>query len=240
MKNNVAICIGGLTYRDSEPLVERLKNRFPNYDFFFGVWKDRETDLSKKLNAFVYEEHTPDYHPYLDIDINTWPTKLKTIIEKMHRKMAENGEMKLIAKAPHQTKQILMHSYMLKSIPEHYDMIIRARWDLLIKNESIPFEKFIEESKEQNKAIGFSANQAPTRGSCWDANIPNWSRWWEGFLMDLMIIHPRKIFNHEKMWELHNSKQLLAAEFGWYQVLSDGNHNCYFADMNMTSRDGYR
>ena len=64
--------------------------------------------------------------------------------------------MKLIPKAPHQTKQILMHSHMLNSIPEQYDMIIRARWDLFIKNNSIPFEKFVEESKEENKAIGFS------------------------------------------------------------------------------------
>lgn len=240
MENNVAVCIGGLTYNDSESLIEKLKKRFPNYDFFFGVWKGRENDLSKKLNAFSYEEHTPEYHPYLDIDKHTWPSKLKDIIDKMHRKMATGGEMKLIPKAPHQTKQILMHSHMLNSIPEQYDMIIRARWDLFIKNNSIPFEKFVEESKEKNKAIGFSRKLSNNHGPYWSAKDTHRHNWWEGFLMDLMIIHPRKLFDHEKMWELHNSKKLLAAEFGWYQVLSDGNHDCYFAEMNMTSRDGYR
>jgi len=155
--------------------------------------------------------------------------------------MKAKEQMDMITKAPHQTKQILMHSYILNEIPAKYDLIIRCRWDLLIKDPSIPFEKFIEESYNENKAIGFSRKLSKDDRSYWNAKGTHRHNWWEGFLMDLMIIHPRALFQHDKMQKLHNDKLLLAAEFGWYQVLSkEDNHDCYFAKINMTSRDGYR
>lgn len=239
----VAVCVGGLLYNDSEKLMELLKERFPHYDFFFGVWKGRENDLSKKLNAFVYEEHEPKYHPYLDIDKNTWPPKIKDIVDKMHSKMATGGEMKMIQKAPHQTKQIIMHAHMLDSIPEEYDMIVRTRFDILLYDKGIPFEKFIEESYKENKAIGFCRKMSNNHGPYWSAKDTHRHNWWEGFLMDLVLLHPRKLFDADRMWKLHEEKKLLAAEFGWYQILSEpygGNHDCYFTRLGMTSRDGYR
>jgi len=240
----VAICVGGLTYPDSNKLMKELKNTFPDYPIFYGVWKGRETELSKELNAFVYDEFEPKYHPYLDIDKNTWPPKIKDIVEKMHRHGGINSTtMKMILKAWHQTKQIIMHSYMLKDIPEEYDMIIRTRFDIWLYDKTIPYNNFIKESYNENKAIGFSRKLSSNNGPYWSAKGTNRHNWWEGFLQDLIIMHPRKLFDEKRMWELYNNKKLLAAEFGWYQVLSEphgSNHDCYFTRLNMTSRDGYR
>lgn len=61
--------------------------------------------------------------------------------------------------------------------------------------------------------------------------------------MDLLIIHPRDLFDKKRMWQLHEDKKLIAAEMGWYQVLSQpygDNHDCYFARLGMTSRDGMK
>ena len=51
---------------------------------------------------------------------------------------------------------------------------------------------------------------------------------WEGFLLDNLIIHPREIFDSEKTIKLYEQKELLGAEVGWWQTLSDNDnkHEC--------------
>ncbi len=62
-----------------------------------------ETDGKVQHNNFTMSD------PYLDIDAKTWPPKIKQIVDKMHRKMNAGEEMKMIDKAWHQTKQIIIH-----------------------------------------------------------------------------------------------------------------------------------
>lgn len=231
----VAVCVGGLTYPDSIPLMEKLKKKFPNYDFFYGVWKGRENDASEQLGAWSFEEHEPTYHPYLDIDPTNLPPKFGIIKEKMKNK----PDMALIPKAPHQTKQILMHSYMLQKLPSEYDMIIRTRYDIDLFDDSINYEQFVNQSYQQNHAIGFAqrfrAHPSPLFNPKPD---PKWYKSWDGYLMDLVIMHPRHMFNHKLLQSLHEQKKLLAAEWGWYQILSEpfgSNHQNFFANMTITS-----
>jgi len=239
----VAVCVGGLTYPDSEKLMKELQSRFSNYDFFFGTWKGRENELTDKLNAFTFDEPTPEYHPYFDVvNDDTWPPNLQHIIKILKEKQAKK-DFHWINKCYHQTKQILMHSYMLDKIPSEYDMIVRTRFDIWLYDKSIPFERFVEESYEQNKPIGFARKMSGQHGAYWSAKGTHRHHWWEGFMCDLILMHPRNLFNKEKVWKLHHEKKLLAAEFGWYQALCEhksGDHDCYFARINMTSRDGYR
>ena len=237
----VAVCFSGKTYPDSGKLVQLMKKRFPTYDFYYGTWEGCDSPFPDQTMYFP-EPEIP-YHPYLDIDLEefSW-TRLKMIREKAIRKggtpeaWAKNFPM--MNKAQHQTKQIIAHSYMLDNIPEGYDVIIRARWDLHYYDEFLPLENFVEESYNMNKAIGFSRKLSHGNHAWWSAKGTHRNDWWEGFLMDLLIIHPPSLFNKELMWELHNTKRLVAAEFGWYQVLSvNDNHDCYFSRMGMTSRD---
>lgn len=234
----VAVCVGGLVYQDSYPLMKKLQKKFPRYDFFFGVWKGRENEVSRKLNAWSFEEHDPTYHPYFDVDIDTMPPK----IEKIRENLTAHPEAPMVAKAFHQTKQILLHSYMLDMLPPEYDMIVRTRFDVNLIDDSIDFEGLIAESYENNYAIGFS-KRFGMHPNMFDPKDTNFHQWWDGFLMDVFMVHPRKLFNKEIMMSLHEQQKLLAAEFGWYQVLSQpygDTHQNYFCNIHAASRDGYR
>ena len=41
------------------------------------------------------------------------------------------------------------------------------------------------------------------------------------WLLDQLIIHPRKMINYDYIMKLHKDKKLRAAEYGWHQVLSE-------------------
>lgn len=231
----VAICIGGLVYPDTIPQMKKLKNRFPEYDFFYGVWRGRENVISNSLNAWAFEEFEPTYHPYLDID----PTGLPPTFGIIKEKMKNRADMALIPKAWHQTKQILMHSHMLNGIPPEYDMIIRTRYDIDLFDNTINFEKFVNQSYHHNQAIGFAQGFSAHPSPLFDPKPqPKWYKTWDGYLMDLVIMHPRHMFNHELVQSLHEQKKLLAAEWGWYQILSEpfgSNHQNFFSNMTITS-----
>jgi len=230
----VAICVGGVVYPDSKPLMDALKNKFPQYDFFFGVWKGREDDISNKLKAWSFEEHEPKYHPYFDVNIPGMSRKIGAI----RQKMKAHPEMPMIAKAFHQTKQILMHSYMLDLLPPQYDMIVRTRYDIKLIDDSIDFNGLIARSYDNNHAIGL-AKRFPQNPKMFDPKNTTWHRYWEQYLMDLIMFHPRKLFDKELMLSLHENQKLLAAEFGWYQVLSQPHgdtHQNYMCNISITSR----
>ena len=234
----VAVCVGGLVYPDSEGLMDQLQIRFPDYDFFFGVWSGRENDLTNKLNAWSFVEHEPTYHPYLDVNL-----------PKMARKvLAIRGDMKtkpkrlrsLIDKAPHQTKQILMHSYMLDLIPPEYDMIMRTRYDVKFADNDIDWTELIEKSYNENRAVGV-ARKFPHMPQLFDPKGDSHWGWrlWEGYVMDMVTFHPRGLFDRELVMSLHEQQNLLAAEFGWYQILSEpygDTHQNHMCDISITSR----
>jgi hypothetical protein len=225
----VAVCVSGLMYPDSEERVKDLMGIFSKYDFFFGTWKGRETEFGKNINVLLFDEFQPKYHPYFDTGY-TWPPSLIQVTKKLQTSTREAVILDK-TKSLHQTKQIIIHSHMLDSLPKDYDMIIRTRFDINLCNKSIPFEKLLQDSYNTNKAIGFHPKSSVKNGG------PSyWKTKKEGYLFDNMIFHPKNLFNKEKMWNLHNTNKLLAAEFGWYQVLSDpnNNHDCYYADISVT------
>ena len=43
---------------------------------------------------------------------------------------------------------------------------------------------------------------------------------WQGTVMDTLIFHKPEHFNTEYVDYLHTNKELLTAEAGWYQILS--------------------
>jgi len=238
----VAVCVGGLVYPDSDVLMDQLQSRFPDYDFFFGVWRGRENDLTDKLGAWSFDEHEPMYHPFFDVDIPGMSSEIAVI----RQKMKDNPEMPMIDKAWHQTKQILLHSHMLDLLPPEYDMIVRARYDIkLIDDNSIDFDGLIARSYENNHAIGLAnclawfPNKAKRPPKMFNPKGTSSHRLWEQYLMDLIVIHPRRLFDKELMLSLHGEQKLLAGEFGWHQVLSQpygDTHQNYMCDVGITSR----
>ena len=228
----VAVCVGGIVDKDSVYLMDKLQNKFHNYDFFFGVWKERENNISQKLNAWTFEEHEPKYRPYFDVDIPCMAQKINLIRTKLDAGL----NMPIIFRSIHQTKQILMHSHILGLVPPEYDMIIRTRYDIKSFDPKLNIEDFVVDSYENNHAIGFARTLFKGKSRVFSSTLTPEHRLWVGYLMDNFICHPRKLFDRKLVKSLHENKKLLAAEFGWYQILSqpyNDNHINHFCDMKI-------
>jgi len=208
----IALCISGLCDNDeSEKFVERHKSIFP-HDTFTAAW-DRD-DLTMDVD-YLFDEPTIDYHPVTDvIQLETTHTKLRN--RGVRKEIVGEKWMDITR---HWTKQILIHDYLLKRIPSDYDMIIRTRFDTIISKE-INFVEFIESSYYENYAIGFNTRYEKV----WLKHnellefVPHFN---VGHVNDALILHPRNLWNSQLVETLHNSKELQAAETGWWQILSE-------------------
>lgn len=227
----VAVCVSGICRGNVRRNMEIVKNIFElnDKDFFYSTWKGREEDCEKEniKDFYVFDEPQINYHPLADVPEEVMiPTK--KMWDLRERCKREPFIRDRFAKF---TKQIIGHSYLLKEVPDEYDMIIRIRYDTFVsKRVKKELNDWLKESYEKNKAVGFGTRTSRHKRLDMLYSIPKiWDeRWrylgvsndWGGFIMDPMIFHPRRMFNHKLMWRLHNSKSLMIAECGWYQILS--------------------
>lgn len=222
-----AICITGICRGNVKRNVQLLKKVFSS-DIFFGTWKGYEKDLSKyKINNFyTFEEPVIEYHPLADISDEIMPPVWKTWL--LREEVKKN--ISLRNKMANYTKQIFGHDYILKVIPEEYDMIIRVRYDTLI-SDKVDFNHYLNMSYNEHKAIGFgirnkrhnNLHELKPLPHVWpkkDGPSPGVSNDWGGYLMDPLIFHRRDMWNSKLMHKLNKEKKLLPAERGWYQILS--------------------
>lgn len=223
----VAICVSGICRGNVKLNMLRAKEILGG-DLFFSTWKGREKDMESAgiSDYYVFDEPVVNYHPLGDIPDDVMPPVYKAW---NMRELIKN-DYKLREKQSHHTKQILGHGFLLKNVPEEYDMIIRIRYDTYI-SDKVNFTKYIEESYNQRKAIGFGMriprhkhlHELRVIPKIWpDKDIPTpfMSQDWGGYLMDPLIFHPRDMFDLDLMWQLHNEGKLMVAEYGWYQILS--------------------
>ena len=228
MSYKVAILVSGIARDKSNFNMKRLKTHFGN-DLFCATWFGQQNQFSNQYPCKFYPEP--------EITYNSW-THDNCVCEhyKYHayRKWFKEGKYPSGHKLEHASKQILGHAYQLQDLPEEYDMIVRARWDTFT-SDRVDFTKYLEESFHKNIAIGFAIRggrhsdvHSFNEYECvkvYEDTPQTYSRDWAWWLNDNLIIHPRKLFNCEKAFRLHNEKKLLPAEYGWYQMLSvDDNH----------------
>lgn len=224
----VAVCVSGIARGSVQKNMDLIQNAFGDVDFFFATWKGKEKDLEKYgiTDYKTFDEPFIDYHPLADVPEDIMPPVMKTWSLRERIKT----DFVLRERMQHQSKQILGHSLLLKSIPKKYDMIIRARYDTLVSDKA-DLKHWLNLSYKEKRAIGFG-----TRTSRWNKlhelyvlphvwpdryqPSPGVSNDWGGYIMDPLILHPRKLFDHKRCWNLHNKKSLLAAERGFYQILS--------------------
>ena len=225
----VAVCLSGICRGKVQRNLDALKEHFP-YDYFFATWKGREAEASKILPGVeiqTFEEPKMHYHPVIDI-----PEELVTTPKmKAYRQKFQNGgyghDMKV--RTLNHTKQVLGHAYQLQTLDPSYDMIIRVRYDVLV-SDKVDFTKYLEESYNNKEAIGFGVRGGRHKSIHNFKEIekiypnemtpPDVSHDWGWYLMDPLIFHPRSLFDVGRTLKLHEEKKLMAAEWGWYQVLS--------------------
>ena len=217
----IAVCVSGIFRGDTIRNLNHLRAHFP-YDHFFATWENNKCYLQ---NTFTYKEPKINYHPIKDIKN---PKALKLKAQKEGLINGTYGK-DFYERTLHHTKQILIHDMLLQDIPEDYDMIIRSRFDTYL-SPNVSFNKYLARSYNENIAVGFGTRLSRHR----DINImsevpkiypdgtnPSVSQDWGWYLMDPLIIHPRKLWNHDLVKKLHTEKKLAAAEWGWYQILSE-------------------
>lgn len=211
----VAICFSGIIEEGNKEYsksVETIKDYF-GYDCFFGTWEGRYTP--KEYNVWKFQEPEMHYHPGYEF-VSPTPKNYRWKNNTPRRKG-------MMDKFYHRTKQILIHSYMLRKIPLEYDMIIRVRFDNVIDTKRQTY-KILNESYENKRAIGFHVPKGKNNQHL-DAlvRLPKNSPRQLEHLVDHMIIHPRSLFDSDYVESLHHDKKLLPAEWGWYQALSENN-----------------
>lgn len=228
----VAVCIFGLCRGDVETCLESHKQHTDKFDTFYGTWSDLHSLHPKHVkNQRNFEDILPNtplltlpepkmhYHPFAS-DTSVLAPRFRDYISSKYSSKARNP---IYDRQLHQTKQILGHAYQLQNIPDDYDMIVRLRFDTRLSRK-VDFTPFIKQSFAKNCAIGFG----DTLGRQWTRNF-NFDvlRRNENpppfYINDFMIVHPRKIFDPDMVFDLHENKQLLHGERGWYQVLSHPN-----------------
>lgn len=235
-----AICISGIPRGKAKSNIDLMKKKFGTSDVFFLTWKGQEEAFKKLLpeeKFYTHKEPVMHYHPLADVDESVMPPVFKT----WKLREACSTDLKLRENMSHYTKQIHAHAYLLQQVPEEFDMIIRSRFDTLI-SDKVDFFPLIERSYVNNIAIGFGTRVRRHDNLDVLAEVPKiWpdryeptpgvSNDWGGYIMDPVIMHPRKLFDAELVQKLHKDKKLLPAERGWYQILSQPHgdtHECYY------------
>lgn len=239
----VAICISGLCRGQVQRNIEIIKQHFP-YDIFYATWTDQAEAFKQHLGdqpVHLFDQPKMNYHPIRDIPFPV-PVKLKD--QQQGIKSGQLGQQ-FYDKTLHHTKQILIHSYLLRQIPDEYDMIIRTRYDAYLSPQ-VDFSKWLKKSYEENIAIGFGTRASRHRNIHSFKTVPkiypsdpprqDQSQDWGWYIMDPLIMHPRNLFDVDYAQHLHDTHKLQAAEFGWYQVLSEpysDSHLCVYGGVQI-------
>jgi len=216
----------GLGNRDLRRNLDVLKQVFPDADFYFGTWKGNESVIEKYFydqSVKYFDEPEITYHPFIDID----RVELGVTNNEKLTKVIENAKKDRVffETSKNQTKQILAHCYLLDTIEEKYDVVIRCRYDTIVYSKANFFD-FIKQSYDKNIAIGFATLRIDQSFSKYEL-MPTGGTYHNSFLFDQLIIHTYSILDRNFVYSLHEAKKLISAEHGWWQVLSkNNNHVC--------------
>lgn len=206
-----ALCITGV-YRDwvNPPipqLIESMIGVLKPTDVYFHTW-------SKYKNTIPYDVyHCPEpileYHPVDDVTVPCLHTKFKMYKEKkiLHNKTADRN------------KQLLGYADLMSKIPDYYDLIIRARWETIV-SPTFDYDKYKKKALDIGP-VGFMIRPNRNQSIHEDVEVSkNHSDDWFQFVPDALIFHHKSQFNVKLVYSLHEQKNLLPAEWGWYQILS--------------------
>lgn len=198
----VAVCVSGLMEGNVEKNISRMKSVLP-YDFFFSTW-DTLGNTSSLPDVKIYKE----------------PEALESHEVFHHRK-------EIHIKMLHRHKQILAHAYTLRDLDKSYDMIVRARYDVII-NPRIKWNILLEDSYNQNVPIGISntadfQRYALPKKITYGIDKEDTKIKLGGGLNDQLIFHRRDLFNVNRVFDLYKEKKLKIAEHGWWQILVEEN-----------------
>lgn len=242
----VGVFIQGQLRRSDEELLitlRLLEDAFPSCEFCYTLW-DTEYEKRKDFvdqhltgNLEVLEDFDIGYEPYLDN-----PNAVK------HYQYYKKFNQPNPPRHPHQTKQMLLHNLLMKKYGDRYDVIVRTRFDSTV-SPFMDFEKLVREVIETPTVVTCQARTTlhpvsmvhpQYRTSVENPTLPYFHDNGKVTIIDPtdhcmlsdsgIIIHRSEDWDCELVDRLHNTKKLLAAEFGWYQILHAGTSHNHWVD----------
>jgi len=210
--------------------INLLRNGFPEADIIYGVWDYQVEEYQDFLNTLngnveILEHFEIHYSPYVE-------NPKASNHYQYHKKLKNPSDRHL-----HQTKQILIHNELVKRYAGIYDVIVRCRWDTTV-SPALDFTTYAKEVYNTPCTMSIC-----TRGdyftsvvhigekASWDFPMMNHRRA-DGvavirqvedmFLDSGLVLHRYDDWNSKFIEQLHTDKKLLAAEFGWWQVMVHG------------------
>lgn len=210
-KDEIAVCYSGLARPGYEESIEIAKRVFP-FDTFYMHWKGYE--LPKVDNLKLFDEPVYQYHNLLE-------TKYKPDCHIWRRYTKPGGKIfrkpGLLKKTSNNSKQTLAHFWLVQTLPKKYKTIIKLRYDTIL-SEKVNFMPLLEKA-QVGTVVGISGSSPGV-----DVDNPLQQHTYQDcnrcpgpYLWDHIIFHPRhKLQNVE---EEFNNKNLMGAEWGWYQIL---------------------
>ena len=159
----IAVCISGVPRSgvgDKEQINRNYKRNFKNLqknfsaaDFYIGTWRQYENELKRDFPDqlyWVFDEPEAHYNPYLTMPLSDMISDKMRNFEKIYRNIPHLHE-----RVKHQAKQIICHANMVNSLPEKYDVIIRARFDTFVYAHA-NFDQHTDDVYNNKTAIGFA------------------------------------------------------------------------------------
>ncbi len=219
----IAVCVSGIPkVKNPKSSLIRINEiqhiKFPTADFFYATWDGYKEEFEKLFpseQCTYFPEPTMHYHPYLDIDPKDHVSKF---YQQTIHWVKKSGREK-IDWSSHHTKQILIHMRLIHNvIPNAYDIIVRTRYDALI-SKNADFTPYLEDTFINHRPNGFAATKKPSFDTINEFKRDKESMH-DSWLADQLIIHNRGPLDAYDADYLHEHKQLHAAEYGWYQILS--------------------
>lgn len=223
----IALCIHGL-YRsrvkpDPKTLHAKMRKAFPTADLYFHTWDAHVESIPSEFDGPILScpEPVVDYHPVSDTKFICKHGKFGPYKQKK----LNHGKMK------NASKQLLGYADLVSKIDQEYDVFIRTRFDTEIAD--IDFTPHLQMAIEEGP-VGFMVR--PVRGQTLKEihqvrkENPDKMDDWYGYLCDSMIFHSPRHFDPSLVNSLHSDRNLLPAEWGWYQVMSEpfGDiHTCF-------------
>lgn len=194
-----------------------IRSKFPTADFYYATWDMYKDEFEKTFPDYLcnfFPEPQMHYHPYLDVDEKDY---LSQAYKSIATGWARKGGQARTEWTSHHTKQILIHSWLISKIKDQYDIIVRARFDGFI-SKNADFTEYIKDTYNNKRANCFGTTKHDKFDNISPLTIhPDKANYW---MIDQLIIHPADAIDVNEVNQLHNQKKLLAAEYGWCQVIS--------------------
>ena len=219
----IAVLVSGAfhsKYKGCEILPEynkTFREKFPDAEFFYATWDKFEYEVRAHMpdiECLYFKEPVMHYHPYLDIDKKDAISNLYTKSVMRYKKAPKDK----IEWTKHHTKQILIHSRLMETLPKEYDIIVRLRWDTYMYHAA-DFSTHIQDAYNNRVVYGYCTDLNLGFGIEKNMEESRNPEKYKVLLNDAMIIHPYDALSTANVEKLHEAKKLHPAEHGWYQVL---------------------